>query len=91
MSAASGIIGGTLALSFLELIVANQGAADRVGGLFTTVTAVLNHWLDPAVPLLPDLSTPTTNTTHIEANAYQVPTPTSKYTPAAPQPALTTT
>lgn len=85
MSAVRGIITGVVGLSLLEMVVSNQDAAGRVGGLFTTVAAILTHWLDPTVPLIPDLSG-TTSTTHTEADIAQ--TSTAKYSPAQPQPAL---
>lgn len=93
MSGLRGLAVGVVGLSFLEFVVSNDQAAGRIGGLFTVPGAVLGHWLDPTVPLVPDLSGNTGgSTTHIEANAYQTPTAPYQSTPrataATPQPAV---
>lgn len=63
MSAVRGIVVGALALSFLEAVLVDspQDApgtrAARFGGLIQLGAKAVNHLVDPAVPLIPDLST----------------------------------
>ncbi len=57
MSARGGLVTGLLGLTLLEVVVSNtNGAAGRVGGVFDAVAGIFKHWLDPSVPLIPDLS-----------------------------------
>jgi hypothetical protein len=57
VSATGGVVGGVLALTFLQATLA--GSESRGGGVvagaFTLTAKVLQHVLDPAVPLIPDL------------------------------------
>jgi hypothetical protein len=55
VSGVRGLIGGVAGLALLEVTVSNQTAAGRVGGIFTTAASWLARWLDPNVPLIPDL------------------------------------
>lgn len=57
MSAASGIIAGTIALSVLELVVSSDTAARNTGALFTVSAGVIRRLVDPSVPLIPDRRT----------------------------------
>lgn len=51
-----GLVLGGLALAFLQALVGTKGSSERVGGGFTLAAGVLNHLIDPAVPLIPDRS-----------------------------------
>ncbi|MEV4557789.1 hypothetical protein AB0K51_12405 [Kitasatospora sp. NPDC049285] len=46
---------GMLGLALLEAAVSSNAAAERAGGLLTSLAAVINHVLDPTVPAIPDL------------------------------------
>lgn len=61
MSALRGIIAGTVGLALLEVVVSNTQAAGRVGDAFTVISDVLAVWLDPYVPLVPNLTAGQTN------------------------------
>lgn len=55
MSGWRGLAGGMAGLALLEVAVSNQQAAGRVGGVFDTAAHLLARWLDPNIPLIPDL------------------------------------
>lgn len=54
MSGIRGFIVGLGGLTLLEVAL-QQGPAGRVGGVFDVASSVLRHWLDPYIPLIPDL------------------------------------
>lgn len=56
MSGLRGFVGGLVGLSLLQVVTKSKyGEADRVSGAFGLVASVLSRWLDPSVPLVPDL------------------------------------
>lgn len=54
MSAARGIIAGSLALAALEAAVSNPQSAANTGALFTLAASFVRRLMDPSVPLIPD-------------------------------------
>ena len=67
-----GFVAGLLGLTLLEVVLRNQAANSRVGGLVSGVATGLSWWLDPRKPLIPDLH-PKTPTHIVVANVAQVP------------------
>lgn len=51
------VAGGVLALIILETVVQQQ-AANRVGGIFSTIANGFARFLDPNLPAIPDLNPP---------------------------------
>jgi hypothetical protein len=79
VSGVGGFVGGLVGLSLLEVVVSNRhGEAGRVTGTFGALTKVLSDWLDPTVPLIPNLANYGAGTDHIEANSYVQPAPGTK-------------
>lgn len=58
MSVARGVIAGTLGLAMLQAVVSNQAATANVTGFVGFVSRGLGRWIDPSVPLIPDLRSP---------------------------------
>jgi hypothetical protein len=56
VSAVRGVITGSLGLTALYVLV-QKTAASNVGGAFDLVTGLINRWMSPSVPLVPDLRT----------------------------------
>lgn len=50
MRGLSGFLGGGLALIALQTVVANEGAAQRAGGLFDLAGELARRVVDPTVP-----------------------------------------
>jgi hypothetical protein len=55
VSATRTVFVGMLGLALLDTAISSQGAANRTGALFTSVSAVISHLLSPTVPAIPDL------------------------------------
>lgn len=49
------LLAGTLALALLEATVSSQAAAQRAGGILTSLAGVVEHVLSPTVAAIPDL------------------------------------
>lgn len=87
MAAARGFVAGVVGLALLELTVSSKGAAGRVSGALGGLAGLLSAWLDPTVPLIPNLTGYGAGSVHIEANAYTPPAATPRHAtvPAAPK------
>jgi hypothetical protein len=55
VSAARGVLAGTLGLSLLQAFLSSPTASSNAGTLFGVVDGVVKRLMDPAVPLVPDL------------------------------------
>lgn len=53
-----GVVTGSLALALLQLLVSSSatGQPGVVGSIITNLTKVINRYMDPSIPLIPDLS-----------------------------------
>lgn len=50
-----GLLAAVLALAGLQAVTASEAAASRFGGFLTLPVTLLNRFLDPTVPAIPDL------------------------------------
>lgn len=51
-----GVLAGSLALIALHTLVSYTGANDRIGGAFASAAKLVDRFLDPAIPAIPDRS-----------------------------------
>lgn len=65
MSALRGMALGAMGLTLLEVLVTSQKATQNFGGVFALIAKGYNRLVDPSVPLIPDLRSPSSSTSGI--------------------------
>lgn len=96
MSGLRGFVGGIVGLSLLQVVTKDKyGEAGRVGGAFDAVAHALSRWLNPNVPLIPDLVSSklaAASKDNAAGSSFVQPAPGTKprQKPTGPQPAINT-
>lgn len=65
-----GLIAGTMGLALLEAVVSTPQAAGNAGTALGFLAGALARWVDPTIPLVPQLAQPAGNS----GTAYTTPT-----------------
>lgn len=80
MSAVRGAVVAVLSLTALDVLL-GTAQAKAIGGAFAFIAAGINRWIDPALPLIPDLrlngSTSTATALDTTPNPTATPLPTT--------------